>query len=121
MHLNYSKHIANDYLHVTTTGNYKSVAEAIALISKVYEDLSRSGLGKLLVDDTKCHVLMSLDESMELHASSEASLNIPKVPTAIVCKSCDYALYRHFYSAHLNTRVFTDLEAAETWIMNQDN
>jgi len=110
--------IQGDYLHISATGSLSSVIEMLSYIEKIQEELSRAGLSRMLVNETRCHMHMTLaeleDVVRELHEPKWFVLSKPKV--AIVCSAINYPLQRHLFDAVRKVGVFLEEEEARQWL-----
>ncbi|WP_319584376.1 hypothetical protein [uncultured Pseudodesulfovibrio sp.] len=121
MPIRYHSEIQDDCLWVKIEGSLCSAEEMVNYVGKVHEDLSLTGLSKVLADETRCHVhmnLQTLGEALkEIHKSDH--LQVPERKSAVVSSNINHMLFQHIFNSVKHVQVFTDMDAARTWLMEE--
>lgn len=112
--------IIDDYLHVTVEGSLSSAEKMLAYIKQLHEQLEQSGVRKLLVNETKCHIHISIDD-LKTVAEEGHKLNWLQKHfiVAVVSSDMNHPLFRHAFSPMKGIDIFSDEDSAIHWLRGQ--
>ena len=95
-----------------------SAFEMLTYIEIMHGELAQAGLSKMLVDETGCHMHMTLAELeeavRELRQPTRFVFSSPKV--AVVCSAINYPLLQHTFDLVEKVGVFLEEEGAVQWL-----
>ena len=116
--MEYRSAIEGDLLHIVAEGAVSSPDGMLRHIDKIHARLVRSGLRKVLADETKCHIHVSLDG---LKTAIRQVVEPPELETgmrrsAIVSSSMNYHLFRHTFDSVEGVEIFMDKDEARQWL-----
>lgn len=118
MPIDYQSRVEDDYLHIVAKGSVCSMDELLNYIQRIYEDLVRADLFKVLADETKCHMHMSLDglKDATKEFTEPKGFDVTKRKSAILCSAMNHRLLRHTFDSKDGIKIFTDETEAREWL-----
>ena len=116
--MEYRSGIEDDCLHIIAEGAVSSSDEMLRHIDRIHAMLVRSGLRKVLADETKCHIHVSLDglKTAIGQVVEPPELGIGMRKSAIISSSMNFHLFRHTFDCVERVEIFMDEEEARRWL-----
>lgn len=113
------------YLLVKSRGTTENVGDLLQYAATIASEVARTGTEKVLVDESEAAVRLGFHE-MLLNARSFFEICSGKLSvkrTAIVCKKHSFCLYSYLVEKlnellRSRLKLFTDLQAAEEWLLS---
>lgn len=121
MPIEYQSKIVDDYLHVVAKGSVCSIDEMLHYIESIFGNMARTGLSKVLADETGCHVHLSLDGLKEAIARvcEPKEFDAAKRKSAILCSIMNHRLYLHTFDPIGCVAIFTNETEARQWLSEE--
>ena len=111
--------IGEDYLHVVAEGSVKSTPDMLNYIETIYDRLAQTGLSRILIDETKCHMHMTFNDLLEVARALNGAKEFESMPkTAVVTSNANHPLFQHIFDSLRGIKVFKDVETAKEWLIS---
>ncbi|QGY39131.1 hypothetical protein GM415_02990 [Pseudodesulfovibrio cashew] len=120
MPTSYQSEIKGDYLYVIAKGSVDSLDEMLAHIRNVHAKLAQSGLLKLLVNDTQCHMHLNIDGiATVIKEAYEQEWLVKQARVAAVSSPINFPILQHTFKSTEEVMIFTDEKDAEVWLASK--